>query len=89
LLNAHRWRLSYALMGLSLVCLLAVGAELFYYGFTKEAISHISIVVCFGLLLSIKIIEEVSMCIQMIREFDERYEQFQKDLHGFEERKTG
>ena len=41
----------------------------------KEAIAYISIVIRFGLLLSIKTIEEFSTCIQMIKEFDERYKQ--------------
>lgn len=63
--------LSYALLGLCFLCLLAIGAELFHYGFTNEAIAYlvlgiISIVVRFGLLLSISIIEGVSLYIQMI-----------------------
>lgn len=63
--------LSYALLGLCFLCLLAIGAELFHYGFTKEAIAYlvlgiISIVVRFGLLLSMNMIEKISLYIQMM-----------------------
>ena len=63
--------LSYALIGLALLCLFAICAELFNYGFTKETAAYfvlgtISIAVRFGLILSIGIVMAFSDRIQII-----------------------
>lgn len=60
--------LSYGLIGLALLCLIAICAELFNYGITKEAFAYlvlgiISIAVRFGLIVSVGIVEYVSECI--------------------------
>ena len=60
--------LSYALIGLALLCLIAICAELFNYGITKEAAAYlvlgvISLAVRFGLIVSVGIVEHISECI--------------------------
>lgn len=63
--------LSYGLIGLSLLCLLAIGAELFHYGITKEGIAYlvlaiISFVVRWALIHSVGVVEIVSDTINAI-----------------------
>ena len=66
--------LSYALIGLALLCLIAICAELFNYGITKETAAYfvlgiISLAVRLGLIVSLGIIERVSETIQMRAHF--------------------
>lgn len=63
--------LSYGLIGLSLLCLLAIGAELFHYGITKEGIAYfvlaaISFVVRWALIQSVGIVDIVSNTVNVI-----------------------
>ena len=63
--------LSYGFIGLSLLCLLAIAAELFYYGITKEGIAYlvlsgISFLVRWLLIQSVGLIEVTSDTINMI-----------------------
>lgn len=63
--------LSYGLIGLSLLCLLAIVAELYHYGITKEGIAYfvlaaISFVVRWALIHSVGIVEIVSETVNAI-----------------------
>jgi len=80
--------LSYALIGLALLCLFAICAELFNYGFTKETAAYfvlgtISIAVRFGLILSIGIVMAFSDRIQIIAQLltIDQYDTFGNPLH--------
>lgn len=63
--------LSYGLIGLSLLCLLAIAAELYHYGITKEGIAYfvlavISLGVRWLLIYSVGVIEIISETIKAI-----------------------
>lgn len=63
--------LSYGLIGLSLLCLLAIAAELFNYGITKEGIAYfvlatISLLVRWLLIYSVGIVEITANTISSI-----------------------
>jgi len=63
--------LSYGLIGLSLLCLLAIGAELFHYGITKEGIAYfvlsdISFVVRWALIHSVGIVDIICNTVNAI-----------------------